>query len=35
MVVTQNSVFREKFEQYPVNKGLTHTMNKDDKKGIY
>lgn len=33
-MVTQNSVFRERFEQYPVNKGLAHIMNKEDKKNI-
>lgn len=32
MIVTQNSVFRERFEQYPVNKRLAHIMNKEDKK---
>lgn len=34
MIVTQNSVFRERFEQYPVNKRLAHIMNKEDKKNI-
>lgn len=27
--------FQGKVEQYPVNKGLTHIMNKEDKKRIY
>lgn len=31
IMVTQNPVFRERFEQYPVNKRLAHIMNKDKK----